>query len=275
MITQDQFEFYKTFAHRVFDYISPKILNYIKCYLQVDVADMVNYTFANLRRPNIIYLHLDNIVIECGNGYNKNKVCSMIIICITHELFHVEQIMSQEDYRNNPASQILVEKSVNAKSYGWLLANKDLINRVFGLDLDLGYLHEMLSYEDQNIYDQWMKMYYQCNVEQMYKYTIMNVVFRNQKNYDKFKRDILDKYENIVIAFENGANFLIKSNNEFCGSVLNNFISMVGETMGKYDRYTVNVNMVESPYRDKSYVAYVTFTLSNRTIIPMIFRDND
>ena len=263
MTTHDQFVYYKNFAYEAFEFLK-NITRFIPCVLEVDYSDTVGFTYANIRRPNIITLHIDNIVQECGNGYNKNKICSMIIIAITHELFHVEQLMSQELYRSDKNYHNEIESAVENKTLMYLLNNLNYINNRFKMNLDL-------SYFDNHINNN--STYTSCSsVEQIYKYTIMNVIFRRDYSYQDFEVNVLDRYDSVVIKFENGSNFLIKSNGEFCDSPLGMFIQSIGAEAGKYDRYTVNVNVINGPYREQESVAIVTFTLSNRQIYPMSFR---
>lgn len=267
-MTLEQYVFYKSFAESAFYFLSKKINRYIIPYLIVDPGDLVNFTFANIRRPNIITIHMENIIAECGNGNDKNKVCSMIIITISHELFHVEQLMSQERYRSDKYYKMVAELSDIYATYDFLTKNKSAIDRAFSMNLDLSYIKQDLA---KGGYDpQWLYKYNSGNVEQLYKYTIMNVIFRSDKSYNDFEKSVLDVYDDIVIIIDRGYNFYIKRDGEFCDSCLNEFVQMVGDTIGVYDRYTIGVEVVDSPYRDKSHVAYVTFTLSNRYIYPMI-----
>ena len=267
MTTLQQFTFYKNFAHEIFNYLKTRINRFINPILEVDYADMVNYTYANNRKPNIIMLHIDNIVCECGNGYNKNKICSMIFIALTHELFHVEQSMSQEMYRSDYNYKVFVESAVEKQTLKFLVDHSNEIYNLFGVYLDLSYFN--IDNMGKGKYEAIM------NAEYIYRYTIMNVIFRKDFEYRRFESDILNKYRTIYIRFENGPNFLIKSNGEFCESTLNEFISSVGCFAGKYDRYTVNVRMEKVPYREQEEVAaQVTFTLSNRCLYPMVFRNH-
>lgn len=267
--THEQFEYYKDFAYKVFDFLNMRINRFINCTLEVDYADMINFTFANIRRPNKVFLHIDNIVKECGNGYNKNAVCSMIIIALTHELYHVEQIMSQQSYRSDFSYKSDIEDSVNAMAYNTLISYKNTIDIEFQIDLDLTYLQDRVFLSDMKKYQSWN------TVEGIYKSIFMNIIFRNDQSYYDFEKNVLDKYDGIAIIFQNGYNFLIKSEGEFCASDLNNFIAASNIVAGKYDRYTINASMDKKPYRDKRDVAVVTFTLSNRQIYPMIFgKDN-
>ena len=267
MTTLEQFVYYKNFAYQVFEYLRSKINRYIIPVLEVDYADMINYTFANNRKPNIITLHIDNLVYEAGNGYNKNKVCSMIFIALTHELFHVEQSMSQEMYRSDYNYKVFIESAVEKKTLMFLVDNSKEILNLFGVYLDLSYfdINDIGNGKYESI----------GTVEGIYRSTIMNVIFRKDFEYRKFEHDILNKYNTIYIGFENGPNFLIKGNGEFCESTLNEFISAVGCFAGKYDRYTVNVRMEKKPYREQEEIAaQVIFTLSNRCLYPMVFRNH-
>ena len=53
MTTLDQFKFYKLFAYEAFNYLKIKINRFINPILEVDYADMVNYTYANTNTPAI------------------------------------------------------------------------------------------------------------------------------------------------------------------------------------------------------------------------------
>ena len=267
MTTHEQYVYYKDFAYKAFEYCNGKINRFINCTLEVDYADMVNFTFANIRRPNNIFIHIDNIVTECGNGYNKNKIFSLIFIAIVHELFHVEQVMSQELYKTDKVYKISIEKAVEYSTYNWLLSYKPDIDRRFNMYLDLSYLEDSIN---RNEYKEWDRFYRSGSVEELYKYTIMNIVFRNDASFKRFDEEVLSKYENIIIVFENNSNFLIKSNGEFCDYNLKDFVLTVSNTVSIYDRYTINVSVTE-PNRDKSNVAVVRFTLSNRLICPLSF----
>lgn len=262
--TLEQYTYYKSFAEDYFNFAKNVILRYPKSIqILVDYADMVRFTFANIRRPNTIMLHIDNIVCECGNGYNKRAICSLIIIAITHELFHVEQAMIQHKYVENEFYHQWVERCIDYKVFSWLSENREVINKRYNTDLDLSYFDNRNTRCDQ---------YASVSTEEYYKYIFLNVVFRKEEPYRNFVSSVLDKYQNIAIFFNDGSNFLIKNNGGFCDSCLNDFIHVVGSMAGRYDRYTVSVNVVEGTYRDKVGVAMVTFTLSNRQIYPMDFR---
>ena len=268
MLSFNEYVNLKAIAERAFEYCKQRILHYINPVLEVDYADTVNYTFANIRRPNMVFIHLDNVAAEYPIDIGYKRV-SLIFIAIAHEMFHLEQVMSQELYRMDTVYKITIEKSVEQKTYEFLKANKKEIDRLFGINLDLSYLKNQMA---KNHYKDWSGFYQSANVEQIYKNTIMNVIFRKDISFNYFCEEVLNKYDNISIAFENGPNLLIKSNGEFCDQNLNAFISAVGAAAGRFDRYTVGINVIESPYRDKELIANVIFTLSNRSIYPMVFR---
>ena len=272
MVTYDEFVYYKMHAIHIFDYCKGKILRYITDPIrEVDYMDTVNYTYANIRRPNMVFLHIGNICAEYPwRSFNDTlKRISLIFTAIVHELYHLEQPMSQELYRTDQVYKITVEKSVEEMTYKFLLENKAEIDDIFDINLDLSYSKDLII---KNQHKNWSMYYKQASVEDMYKNTIMNVIFRKDISFNRFCEEILDRYDNISIGFENGLNFLIKNNGEFCEQSLNGFISAVGAVAGIYDRYTVDVNVVELPYRDKEYIANVMFTLSNRSIYPMMFK---
>jgi hypothetical protein len=164
----------------------------------------------------------------------------------------------------------MVEGSVNASAYQWLSAYKKKIDKEFQMDLDLRYLEQQFTMDQD-------QMYRSCsNYESLYKYTIRNVVFRNDDAFIDFEAKVLNVYANIAIMIDNSANFLIKSNGEYTGDTIEAFISMIGAYAGRFDRYTVNVNVNNNiPYRDDLKVAQVVFTMSNRMSYPMVFEVNN
>lgn len=259
MTTVQQFEFYKGFAQSIFQYcISKNINRFVNCTLEVDYCDYVNNTLANLRKPNKISLHIDNIINECGgNGNRINDIVSLIFIAITHELMHVEQLISQETYISDQEYRKNAEYAVNSATYNFLAYNQQEINRMFGIQLNLSYL------EDEPMKD-YLKQYQTCNVRDMYRYSLLNILFRSNKKFKEFDDNVLSKYDTIRIIFKNGDNFLIKSNGEFCDYNLNSFVTALGAYAGSYDCYTVEINVTDIPNRDKGTEANVLVTLSNR-----------
>ena len=91
--------------------------------------------------------------------------------------------------------------------------------------------------------------------------------------FSNFKVSVLDKYRNIFINFNGGANLLIKSDGEFCGQSLEGFIQAIGTEAGIYDHYTMNVSLREQPYREMPDTVIVSFVLSDRYINPIVFRN--
>lgn len=263
--TNEQFEFYKAFAINYFEFAKRRILKFSADYVSLEVCygDYVHFTFANIRRPSSVFIYIDNIVAECGNGYNKNSICSFIIIAITHELFHLEQDMIQEMYKNNKSYHDLIECSTDSTAKSWLLQNKKEIDRLFGTCLDLSHFDSR---------DTSMNCYHSADLEKFYKGSIMNVIFRKESSFSNFERIVLNAYQTIYINFNNGTNFLIKKNGEYCGSSIGPFLREIQANAGRYDRYTVDTGVVDA-YRDEGGVALVTFTISNREIYPMDFRN--
>lgn len=266
-MTPEHFSHYKNFAESVFQYLNGKINKYCtRINFEVDYADMVNYTYANLRRPNNLYLHIYNIVAECNGVYNRNKIYSMIFIVIGHELHHVDQMMSQETYKNNKVYREEVETDTDFTNYMWLKANKKDIDQTFGIDLDLSY------YSDLNLMSQ--SGIFTCrNIADYYRAIIKNVIFRDDKTYEKFESEILLKYPSLFVSFDEFNNLLIKSRNEFCGPNLNAFIQLVNDEAARYDHYTLNVSLLDWPYREMLDAKTVVFKLSDRYSSPIVFQN--
>lgn len=266
-MTPEQFSHYKSFAEAAFQYLNGKINKFCtNIVFEVDYVDYVNYTYANLRRPNRLYLHIANIVAECNNVFNKNKIYSMILIVIGHELHHVDQNMSQEMYKNNKVYREEVETDTDFTNYLWLKEHKQEIDNIFNMDLDLSY------YSNLNLMAQ-PGVFTSRNITDYYRAMIKNVVFRDDKVYEEFESTILLKYPSLFVTFNNRDNLLIKSNGEFCGHNLNAFIQLVNDEAARYDHYTLNASLVDWPYREMHDAKTVVFTLSNRFTNPLVFQN--
>jgi hypothetical protein len=257
--TIEQFTFYKDFAERAFNYLCNRICKYNQnIRLIVDYSDFVRFTLANFKRPNIVMLHIDNVVAAYGNANRVNEVCSLIIIALTHELHHAEQELSQERYRTDFVYKDTIEDGANSMAYHFLAAHRDEINRLFNINLDLSYLESIGRLNTR---------YHSSTLEGYYKNILRNVWFRNDELFGKFEREFLDKYPDVYLSFDNLFNLHIKSNGEFCERALNDFLIATEVYCGRYDRYTMEVYQDE-PYRDKSEGVVLRFKLSDMVINP-------
>lgn len=262
----DHFTYYKAIAQSIFNYLNGRVNKYCtNVILEVDYADYVNYTFANLRKPNMLTLHLQNIVEECGGPYNKNKVYSMLFIVIGHELTHVDQLMSQQMYKKLPQYKEEVERSTDYTNYLWLKEHKTEIDRIFMMDLDLSYYRKLYYFNNTDKYQA-------KSIKDYYMTLFRNVIFRDDEKFSVFANAVLEKYENIFVCFNSSPNVLIKNNGEFCAHTLSSFIAVTWREIGLYDHYTMSVSLGE-PNRDaQTYAcAYVTIRVSDRQINPAVF----
>lgn len=261
MISYDEFVYYKKFTIGVFNFCNGKV-NPLNPYiiLEIDYADDVRHTYANIIKPNMLLVHIDNIVSQYYG--DEDKIRSLIFIAITHELLHSEQCMSQMKYRMDRNYMGFIESCVDTACYKWLYLNRREIEHLFHFNLSFDYFRDkVIDMED----------YERNGLEEYYKQILMDMVFRDDETYYRFERAILDQYDNVVINFNNSPNLLIKSKGKFCENTLKEFVQAVGAAASVYDNYTLEVNVVEAPYRGMQKAMMVTFMLTNRIIKPMHF----
>jgi hypothetical protein len=95
----------------------------------------------------------------------------------------------------------------------------------------------------------------------------MNVIFRNDSEFYKFKAKELDRFNNVIIEFENIYNCLIKSNGIYSNQALRGFISNVSAIFGIFDCYTLSVvSRIESNRGIETNI--IKFSISDGVVCP-------
>ena len=80
-MTYEEYHFYSDIAIKLFNYMNGNInkMN-SKCELYIDMYDYINHTYANIRYPNFIFIHIGTIVDSWDNSWekytNKHFKCS-------------------------------------------------------------------------------------------------------------------------------------------------------------------------------------------------------
>lgn len=261
MITPiSKFEMYKQFAYDAFKFLAPKITQFHKnVKLSVDYADYITHTYANLRRPSWVYLHLYNLMCNC---HSSNSLTSMIVIALTHELFHSEQVIIQERYNSDCRYKQWIEASTNKAAYDFLVEYRQQIQDEL-TDLSLEYFMSSTTEMSAG--------YTRCNLEEYYHLLFLNVIVRSMSSYKKIAETVLNAYPTILITFDRINNFLIKSNGEYCRNTLPAFIRAIEYYVARYDYYTMSVRLDESFNRDHPQQALMIVEKFNGGIHPMAF----
>lgn len=261
MISQySSFETYKNFAYDAFKFLAPQITEFHKnMKLAVDYADFITHTYANLRRPSWIFLHLGNLMANC---FSINNLTSMIVIALTHELFHSEQIIIQERYNSDKEYRRYTEAATNKAALDFLIKNKKRIQDEL-CDLNLEYFMRPGT--------ELAAGYVRCNLEEYYHSLFLNVMIRNYNSYKEVADSILNVYPTIMVTFDRINNFLIKRNGEYCRNVLPAFIRAIESYVAKYDYYTMSVRLDESFNRSHPQQALVIVEILNGGMHPMAF----
>lgn len=254
---------YVWFAYDAFKFLVPKITKFNKdLRLEIDYADYVNNTLANFRHPSTIYIHILNIWYACNKANpTLNDVYNMILITLTHEIFHSEQYNIHDRYRTDNEYKGYIEGTVNKAAYDFLKKFKRQIYDELGVELNLNYF-EYVKLTDE---------YKKCDLGMYYELLFRNIIFRNELNFIKFRDDVLIPYHNIYVSFNNGPNFIIKSNGEYCSQTLYAFILAINSYSAKYDYYTMSVNLDSDSNRSPYHTISVSFNMLDRGIYPMEF----
>lgn len=261
MITPiNKFELYQQFAYDAFKFLAPKITKFHKnVKLNIDYADYITHTYANFRRPTWVSLHLYNLMCNC---YSFNNFMSMIIIALTHELFHSEQVIIQERYNTDDDYKRWIEACTNKAAYDFLSRYYQQIHDELA-DLNLEYF--------MNPTTEMATGYMRCNLEEYYHSLFLNVIVRSMKSYEKIAETVLNEYPTILVTFDRINNFLIKSNGEYCMDTLPAFIRAIEYHVAKYDYYTMSVRLDGSFSRNHPQQALMIVEKFNEGIHPMVF----
>ena len=271
-MTIEEYGIYSNIATKLFDYMNGRIntMNN-KCVLYIDMYDFVKCTYANIRYPNFIFIHIGTIIDSWNDEWSvyidkKDYITSCIAWALSHELHHADQLISMITYNNNIAYKQRIEADVERASYDWVNNHKKELSYITGFNIVIDKLTSP-SLPDNAAYTK-------ANPREFYLQTIANIVIRDLDLFYGLKVFTNDDIcEDMILVFNKIDTIVIKSNGRFLEENIPLFSSLVYKWTGEYDTYHIYADISFSYVNDKRKTAIVNFTISDRLIDPMRFKD--
>lgn len=268
-MTFEEYHFYSDVAVKMFNYMNGKInrLN-SNCSLYLDMYDLINGTYANIRYPNYIAVHIGTIIDSWQNEWSRilpkeTYIASTIAWAISHELHHADQVISMLTYNTRTEYRKSVESDVERASYDWVANNARQLSSLVGIRIDISSITSPDLPDEGN--------YTKATAEQFYKQTIANIIIRDFQLFHKlqiFSNDRLT--DDIILNFNGIDSVVIKSNNRYLDESINRFCELAYNYAGYYDVYHIKADM-HIVNKDGRKVGIVDFNVSDNFIRPMIF----
>lgn len=269
-MTNFEWCFYQPIAKRLFDYMNGRInkMNN-RCILYIDMYDNIRNTYATIRYPNHIFLHLGNIIDSWNNEWygiikKEEYVCTVLAWAIAHELFHADQAIQMVMYMNNNAYKEDKENDVQRSSYDWVSDNQFVLSNLIGIRID------MEAITSDSLPDE--GHYRKASPAEFYKQTIANTILKDLQLFNKltfFTNDA--EADDIILMFNSKESVVIKSGGRYLAENISAFSDMTYRYVAYYDVYVVNVN-IETIMRDGRSVVIVDLKIDNPLFYPMMFK---
>lgn len=271
-MTINEYHFYSDIAIKIFNYMNGNInrMN-SQCQLYIDMYDLVNGTYANIRYPNFIFIHIGTIVDSWDDDweeYTDMNRMSYIVSCIawalSHELHHADQLISMLQYNRNPSYKKSVEGDVERASYDWVAAHSRELTNLTGIPIVIREIDSPSLPSRGN--------YTRASVAQFYKQTIANIIIRDIELFHKlivFTDDT--SCDDIILIFNEVDTVVIKSNGNYIPENVTAFSELAYKYAGYFDVYHINAVSNITEVNGKN-IATVKFTISDSLIKPMIFK---
>ena len=269
-MTLEEYHFYSDMATKLFNYMNGNInrMN-SKCTLYIDMYDYIQGTYANIRYPNYVYIHIGTIIDSWEDDWTRymrkvDYVGSCIAWALAHELHHADQLISMLQYNRNIDYRNEVERDVTRASYDWVAMHSRELSIVGGFnvvitDIDSNTLEDTANYR-------------KANPKEFYLQTILNIIIRDHNLFNRirvFTED--DLASDIVLNFNGVDSVVVKTKGKYLSENINQFSTLAYKWAGYYDRYNIKVN-VQFATIDNRSIAFVNFVISNNFINPMIFK---
>lgn len=277
-MTMSEYHYYSDIARKCFEYMNGRIntMN-SQCVLYIDMYDNINGTYANIRYPNFIFLHVGTIIDSWQDNWHYavdkiDYICTCIAWAIAHELHHADQLISMLQYNHNPTYKAKVEGDVEYASYHWVGRNAAALREYCGFnpiiyDIESNSLPETGNYK-------------KASIEQFYLQTIKNIVLRDENCYNACKCFTDDTVTDIELFFlvegtSQMESIVIKSSGAYLAENINIFGDIAYRFAGYYDIYHVRAEVEFLLFKDNPNrkLAKVYLKISDPLVRPMYFKE--
>lgn len=266
----EEYKYYSNISKNIFEYMNGKIntMNY-NCSLHIDMYDYINNTYANIRYPNQIFIHVGTIIDSWENEWSKymrkdSYIVSVIAWALSHELHHADQLISMIQYNRNIEYKKEIEQDVERASYNWVSKHSKEIEVLIGIPI---VINEITSDSLGN-----SNNYTKATVEQFYKQTIANTIIRDMDLFNSLQVFTNDSIcDDIILIFNNNEKLIIKSNGKYLAENIDKFSFFAYQYAGYWDTYHINAccTLIE---KNNKRIGNVYFTISDMLIRPMVFK---
>lgn len=126
---------------------STKVFNYYNGYINPGALCILEFSplefngFASYKLPNIVTIYPYEILKEFKK---QDHIKTTLIFSVIHELYHVLQNIYFHTYFTNENYRNHIEDINNYKVINYILNNKDDIEAIFSVDLNIAYLNNIL-----------------------------------------------------------------------------------------------------------------------------------
>lgn len=269
----EEYKFYSNVAVNLFNFMNGKV-NKINnnCILQIQPFDF-NGTYGDHRPPNFINIYIENIIglynSDNVSSINRNDfICTCIALVIAHELSHADQYINGMKYKTNTNYYNNIESAANYNAYKFVFVNRKNLSNIgnFNCDVITNISMDGLNLDIDN--------YRRIDVAKFYIHTIKESIM----DYGDKTNEVIDMVQgtpNVGLAFfdDNDVDVvLIKKTNKYVKENISIFSSMVYKWFGKFNNYSMNINVSMSNLEDyKNRLATIDFYVYDRTYNPIIF----
>ena len=274
-MTNFEYNFYSTIAKRLFDHMNGRINKMNgNCYLYIDMYDNIRNTYATIRYPNHIFLHVGNIVDSWKDEWSglikkEEYICTVLAWAIAHELFHADQAIQMVRYLSNNAYKEDKENDVQRISYDWVCDNQYHLSRLIGIRIDMEAITSDALPDEGH--------YRKASPAEFYKQTIANTVLKDLQLFNKliFFTDDSAVSDIVLIFNKKGSQdrdmITIKSFGRYLDENIREFSDLVYKYFAYYDVYVVNIN-TDTIYKENRSVAVVDLQVEDPYFYPMMFK---
>lgn len=253
------YEKFKPFVEEVFIYLNGYVNPYNPCQLYIAMFSTHNY--AEFAKPNLVISYLGSIV----NNFHDNEdtIKKVIIITLTHELFHSEQSLDMLRYGKDPYYQMMAELQNEGYAEKWVMDHAGELYSKFGVIM-LFEDTERLKHAD---------FWEQNTVKNHYLRTIVDVVYRNEGAFPIYS-DLFDAHDTISFHINDSMKVLIK----YRGEYNDRGMPLFNQIINKYCRrelYITYFNIKSKITKDEQIFGQkgidIHFELSNNYMKPIEF----
>jgi hypothetical protein len=268
----EEYRTYSMIATSLFNYMNGRINTMNNnCTLYIDMWDNITNTYANIRYPNHISLHVGSVIDSWDDNWkyilNKHDyICTCIAWAISHELHHADQLISMLRYNSNPQYRSQIEEDVERASYDWVLSHKQELSVIGGFNVII----DRLSSSDLPLVGNYRK----ATPKEFYLQTIANTIIRDMDLFVKLKVFSDDNMsDDIILVFNDIDTIVIKSSGKYLMENIPLFSNIVFKWVGYCDVYNIYADVSFSYMTNGRTAAIVKFNISNQFIKPMVFME--